>query len=224
MKHDIAFLHTAPIHVPTFSALAEEFCPDLRVRHDVDEDLLADAREHGLDAALQERIVAAMHTAADSGAALVVCTCSTIGGAAENAGQGQGYQSQRIDRAMADEAVRLGDKILVVAALASTLQPTAALLKDSADRAGRQTVFELVQVPQAWQYFEQGDTAAFLDAIAGVIAEHSAGFDAVVLAQASMAGAASRCPTVSVPILSSPRIGVAAAAGLAQNLLDKAAS
>src|SRR6476661_1546288 len=105
MRHDIAFLHTSPVHVPTFEKLMQEVAPDLRVSHIVREDLLADAQRDGIgDSSLIARIRKAMTDAGASGAAVVVCTCSTIGGVAESMNTEGAFIAARIDRAMADKA------------------------------------------------------------------------------------------------------------------------
>ena len=80
MSHDIAFLHTAEVHVETFGKLVADIAPEIAVRHEVRSELLAYARENGVDARLSLDIQQALKEAASSGARIVVCTCSTIGG------------------------------------------------------------------------------------------------------------------------------------------------
>ncbi len=209
MTHDIAFLHTAKVHVEAFGKLVRELEPNLLVRHVVDESLLEDARKHGITPELEKRIHQAMHDANSTGAMVVVCTCSTIGGVAESSGQG--FISMRIDRAMADEAVSTGKRILVVAALESTLASTKELLEDSAKNLAKTPVVQILHIKDAWKYFETGDHAAYLQTIAQSLLEHWKDFDVIVLAQASMAKAAELCQEIKIPILSSPRLGVKAA-------------
>ncbi len=212
MRHDIAFLHTAPEHVVTFGALMSALAPELAVRHEVDESLLAQARAAGgIGPDLEARIGRAMLGAASSGARVVVCTCSTIGGVAERAGQGNDLTTQRIDRAMADAAVAMGPKILIVAALSSTVGPTRALIRSSASRLARSVVTEEVVIADAWPYFEQSLPGAYYQHIAAAIKANAKQADVIVLAQASMAGAVALCPDVQAPILASPRLGTEAA-------------
>jgi hypothetical protein len=209
MQHDLAFLHTAEAHVETFTRITEEVSPGLRVRHVVAEGLLEQARKDGLTENLRQHVRAAVAEAASSGACVVVCTCSTIGGLAEaTAGD---FRAMRIDRAMADFAVRQGRRILVAAALESTLEPTLDLLRDSARACGAEVQMTALLAENAWAYFEQGDRQSYTDAIATAILANRDGFDAVVLAQASMAPAAERCGDIGIPVLSSPRMGVEAA-------------
>jgi hypothetical protein len=212
MLADIAFLHTSPVHVATFDALMEEQAPQMAVHHVVDETLLQDARNKGLDdVGLADRVHQAMHRGAESGARMVVCTCSTIGAIAEAMPVRDAFMVARIDRAMADEAVRLGPEVLVLAALESTLEPTQALIRDSAFRLKRDVHVITHAIPGAWQLFERGDVDGYAACIAAAARRALPGPSVIVLAQASMARAELLLRDAGVPVLSSPRLGVAAA-------------
>ncbi|MEN9629197.1 MAG: hypothetical protein RJA10_2424 [Pseudomonadota bacterium] len=211
-RDDIAFLHTAHVHVATFDALLQAQAPGLKAHHVVDEALLADAQRLGTaDPTLQARVHAAMQAAAAGGARQVVCTCSTLGALAEGMATSGAFEAARIDRALADRAVQQGPRVLVVVALASTLAPTQALLADSAARLQRAITLVPLHVDGAWAHFERGDRDAYLAAIAGAVRAHAAGADVVVLAQASMAAATEMLKDLPIDVLSSPSLGVAAA-------------
>lgn len=80
--HQIAFLHTAAAHVPTFESLVAERAPALAQRHDVDASLLAQAREPTpVSTGLQKRIHAAMREAASTDA-IVLAQASMAGATA----------------------------------------------------------------------------------------------------------------------------------------------
>jgi hypothetical protein len=207
MNTSIAFLHTAPANVTTFERLLQKHAPDLQVVHILDESLLNDARAQGPNAALADRVHQRMDEAAAGAASVVVCTCSSIGGMAED-NPSAAYRSMRIDRAMADQAVAAGDRILVVAALESTVAPTLALIQSSAQRVGRSPHIDVLVVDGSWDHFVAGNQEAYERAIAHAIQQKSIGADVIVLAQATMAGAAERCEGIGVPILSSPEIGI----------------
>jgi hypothetical protein len=212
MPAAVAFLHTSPVHVATFDALMEELAPQMAVHHVVDETLLRDARSKGLgDAGLADRVYQAMHRGAESGARMVVCTCSTIGAVAEAMPVRGAFMAARVDRAMADEAVRLGPDVLVLAALESTLGPTQALILDSASRLKRDVRVSTQAIPGAWELFERGDMDGYAACIAVAAKQALPGPSVIVLAQASMAGAVPLLHDAGVPVLSSPRLGVAAA-------------
>jgi aspartate/glutamate racemase len=209
-QDELVFLHTMALHVPTFTRLAQEIAPGIAVRHVVNQSLLDNAREFGLTGDVRESVQEAMRQAAGGGARVVVCTCSTVGGLAETM-QAAGFLAMRIDRAMADAAVRGGRRIAVLATLASTLEPTRELLVASAQAAGVEPEYQDVLVKGAWGHFESGDRAAFLDSIVRAIREARASADVIVLAQASMADAADLAGDVGIPVLSSPVLGARAA-------------
>jgi hypothetical protein len=209
MQHDIAFLHTSPVHVPTFDHLVQGLAPDLRIRHVVAEDLLADAQLRGAeDPALVERVQQAMRDAASTGATVVVCTCSTIGGAAERTRTNDDFIASRIDRAMADRAVSLGPRVLVVAALESTLSPTAELLRESASALHVEVDIRTFLVPHAWERFLRREMKEYIETIAGAVRAVASGADVVVLAQASMAPAVEFLSVLDCEVLASPVLGV----------------
>lgn len=227
MTH-LAFLHTSPVHVDTFERLVKQADAGLEVHHHVREDLLQQARDLGAEHPDVVRLVhEAIVDAAQAGARLVVCTCSTIGGVAETAPTPKGVETARIDRAMADRAVSDGGRVLVVTALRSTVAPTTALLQESANRMGSEVELEVLCVEAAWQLFEEGDGAGYLNSIAGAITSRMRGAAAkprvVVLAQASMAPVSNMLSGVGVDVLASPSLGVEAAITRLEMLEDSSA-
>ncbi|MFG3367531.1 aspartate/glutamate racemase family protein [Streptomyces sp. NPDC090032] len=205
----LALLHTSPVHVPVFDALRDIDHPGLALRHLVDESLLERARTAGPDAVADD-VRALLASAVADGAGAVLCTCSTIGGVAEAQSAAVGVPVLRVDRPMAAAAVEAGRAVAVVAALESTLAPTVALVEEEAARAGRAVDVTTVLVAGAWERFEAGDRDGYRDLVAAAV-DGLTGVDVVVLAQASMAPAADRTAT-TVPVLSSPRPGLRAAA------------
>jgi Asp/Glu/hydantoin racemase len=207
----IGFLHTAEVHVATFRGLFAELAPSgWDDRHLVDEELLAGARRTGsapgLDARLEELAAA--------GADLIVCTCSTIGADAETAPLS--VPVMRLDRPMAEAAVAAGDRIAVVATVESTVEPTLALLRTTAEQTGRQVTLVAVPCLAAWRHFEAGEIASYNEEIAALVRTIAADVDVIVLAQAGMAGAAALLP--GLPVLTSPRAAVEAAVQTAGDL------
>lgn len=212
----IGFLHTSPVHVATFRALVDVLTTaghePVEVIDVVDESLLARARSVG------PRDLEVLGATADRLAQLVdaqvvVCTCSTIGGIAEEIGAIADLRVVRVDRPMAEQAVELAargsGRIAVVAAVESTLAPTRALLDEVVLSTGTRVDVDLVLVEGAWERFEAGDQDGYLRSIADLLPEVAAGTDVVVLAQASMADAAALVD-LPVPVLSSPRTAVEA--------------
>ena len=209
----LTFLHTSPVHVPTFGALLTELAPEIPVRHIVEEALLDRARAEDV-AAVSGRL-RELISELEGQAAVLVCTCSTIGNAAE-ALSGDHLPVIRIDRKVAEAAVRAGQTgaVLVLAALDATLEPTRALIQNAAQELNRPASIQTRLCKGAWTLFESGDLSGYITHITAELDNLPEPLPAVVvLAQASMAPAATQT-RLSVPVLSSPRLGTQAAVGL----------
>ncbi|MFD7319667.1 arylsulfatase [Streptomyces sp. NPDC059875] len=219
----LALLHTSAVHVPVFDGLRDRHHPGLALRHLVDEELLERARAEGPEA-VAGAVRDALAEAVADGARAVLCTCSTIGGVAERSAAELGVPVLRVDRPMAAEAVRVErsgmgvppaegrGRIVVVATSASTLGPTVDLLREESGE--RTTTVTTLLVDGAWERFLAGDHDGYLDAVARALdSVDPVGGGVIVLAQASMADAAERT-TTPLPVLSSPRLGLAAAASV----------
>lgn len=206
----LTLLHTSPIHVATFEALAAEAGKPVRLTHVVREDLLAPAIAEGaLPEAVQSEAVALMRDLAASGP--VLCTCSTLGPAADAAREGAGFPVFRIDRPMAQAAVAAGRRIAVLATLPCTLPPSTALVVEAGQGSG--VVASPMLVEGAWEETAAGDGPRAADLIRAAALEAAGTHDVLVLAQASMA-AALEGTDLTVPVFTSPRSGFGAAVAL----------
>ncbi len=196
----MVLFHTTSANEAAFQALLAELAPGVPVRHVVRPEFLDEAvAAGGLSPALAARTVQAMREAAQ-GATVALCTCSTVGECADEAGL------LRIDRPMAQAAVAAGPRILLAACVASTLGPTERLV---AAEGGRQ--MDMLLLASAWPHWQRGDRQAYWEAIAAALAPQLPLYDSIVLAQASMAGALPLLPPSPTPVLASPRSGLAAA-------------
>jgi hypothetical protein len=208
----LTFLHTAESNIAAVGKLMAELAPDIPIRHHLAAELLAEAVKAGtvtdaVAAGVRERLADAA-----AGAAVVVCTCSTIGAVAEAADGTLPAPIQRIDRAMAEAAVARGRRVLVAACVASTVGPTSDLIAKAAREAGRPVDLRVVLIAEAWPKFQSGDVKGYEAAIVERLTQEKGDAEVVVLAQASMAGAAPEAERrLGLPVLTSPRLGVAAA-------------
>ncbi|WP_171107856.1 MULTISPECIES: aspartate/glutamate racemase family protein [Streptomyces] len=205
----LALLHTSPLHVPVFDALRDQDHPGLELRHLVHEDLLTRAGQDGPESVADD-VRAVLDRAVADGARAVLCTCSSIGGVAEAAAAEAGVPVLRVDRPMAAAAVAAGPRIVVLATVASTLAPTVQLVEEEARRADRPASVRTLLVEDAWSHFTAGDTHEYARRVAAA-ADTITDADAIVLAQASMTPA-QQLTSTTVPVLSSPRPGLAAGA------------
>ena len=199
----LTFLHTAEAHCATFDRLRDQIAPNQPLHHLVRTDLLSRAQT-GIDPALNDEITALIK--AIPGAK--ICTCTTLGPVAEKAG------AIRIDQPMMQAAAAVPGDILLAYCLESTRAPSLALLQTELDRADRTATVHPLSLSPLWPLFETGQTGAFASGIAAGIRDAAAnlpGLGSIVLAQASMAGAADLLTDFTLPVLSSPELALRAA-------------
>jgi hypothetical protein len=177
----------------------------------VDESFLREACDAGeVTQALRQRVEETL-LAASKQAAVVVCTCSSIGSVAEALDGRTEARMMRIDRPMAEEAVERGLCIIVAATLSSTLIPTRELIYSAARRVQKEVEVIDLLCDSAWRQFQMGNQRAYVREVDEQLQRMSTQGDVIVLAQASMARATESCPNLVLPVLTSPRSGLQAA-------------
>jgi hypothetical protein len=110
-----------------------------------------------------------------------------------------------------DLATRSGGRIVVLATVVSTLEPTRRLVEREAELAGHRVTVDARVVAGAAAARSAGNVARHDDLVRTAVAEAVEQADVVVLAQASMADAVPQSPAADVPVLSSPVSGLRAA-------------
>ena len=198
----LTLLHTSQSHCATFDALRDRLAPGSKLRHIVRSDWLERA-QGGIDARLASRI----RNEVKSAAGTVICTCTTLGPIAAEAG------AIRVDWPMMQQAARSGGDILLVYCLDSSWQPSLELLDAALAETGTPANVHPLRLTQYWPLFEAGELHAFGTVIASEIRQivpQLPDLGAVVLAQVSMAGAAPLLADLGVPVLSSPELALKA--------------
>jgi hypothetical protein len=207
----IACLHTAESNIPVFDAALRELdLIGIDLHHVVRADLLAEAERAGrLTQAITDltgEILCNLAVDADA----VLLTCSTLGPVIETVAA---VTVLRVDAALAHEAVKDGGTVVVLCAVATTMESTRSLFEKAARMSEAKIAVQLV--PGAWDTFKAGDTARYLTMIAQAADDAMrAGASRVALAQASMFGAAKLCTSGILP-LNSPLAGLKAAVRVA---------
>ncbi|MFJ7631003.1 aspartate/glutamate racemase family protein [Streptomyces sp. NPDC097595] len=212
----VCVLHTVASLPAVFAPLLAEVAPGVDPYHVVDESLLADTIAHGRLPRTTARLAAYVTHAEAVGADAVLVTCSSLGPAAEEVRALTALPVLRVDEPMADAAVRTGSRVGVLATLDSTLAPTAELVTRKAAAAGIPVTLDTTVCPGAYAARAAGDQGRHDALIAEEARRLAADHDVLVLAQASMAAALTTLPddVIGVPVLTSPRSGVARLASL----------
>lgn len=199
----ITCLHTSEVHVATFQALFGDIAPDANVSHVVRADLLARAQTEGVAGIRDETLDVLREMAADT----VLCTCSTLGTIVDEFGA---PNILRIDRPMMEAACKIGPNVLMAICLESTRDASLGLLKTCAADLGLPLNATVHICDGAWPYFVGGDSAGFASTVAASVRQLASGHDVVILAQASMHGAAAHLHDLGMPVLTSPAMAAKA--------------
>ncbi len=200
--------HPTPLMVAKLDQLIRELAPALRHENLIYPEMLDEVRVDGITDAIREKLRSIITAVPQDTAAVILCSCSTLGGCAEEMSGLTTNTIIRIDRPMAEAAVSMGRRIGLAAALDTTLLPTRALLEETAKRAGRAIQIREISCNAAWEHWMRGDERAYIAEIVSVLRANAEGLDVIVLAQGSMAGAEAFADDVGVPILSSPRVAI----------------
>ena len=211
MVKELALIHTVTGLVPVFEALVKEHLPGWKPFNIVDESLLRHTiRDGELSSARWRRVAGHIFSAIDAGAGAILVTCSSIGPAVDAARPFCPVPLLRVDEGMADKATDTANRIGVIATLSTTLNPTRDLIRDFANRKGRNPEIVARVCEGAFDRLMAGDRDGHDILVLSGIQQLAGETDVIVLAQASMANALKREGAVipKVPVLSSPELGV----------------
>ena len=205
----LALIHTGPVVIKPLNDIARALMPDVRFVNFLDDSIVAEiSREKGIVAPVRRRLEHLGHCAAEVKADAVVITCSSISELAGAVAEASGLPVFKIDEAMAEEAVRRGTRIGVLATLATTLDPTCRLIESKAREAGKTIAIRRELAGDAFEQLSRGNADEHDRLLQAALQRLAATEDVIVLAQASMArlveGAANEW---AVPILASPTLG-----------------
>lgn len=210
MAKTLAIIHTTPVTVASLKELATRYLPDYKVINFVDDSILPQLLESGGKIEeVEGRLVQYAVYAEQAGADVILNACSSVGEVVAKMKERVKVPVVRIDEAMAEEAIRRGTRIAVVATISTTLHPTRKLLETKAAELGKQIYLHPVLVEEAYRRLQAGDADGHDQVLAEKLSKLSKEMDAVVLAQASMARAAAKLPSAEQEkCLTSPELGM----------------
>lgn len=205
----VAVIHTTPATIDSLTSLIKQEMEDVEVVNILDDSILIDMIHKNHVELVEERWLKYAEIAASLGVSAVLSACSTVGEFAERANEILGIPVYRIDEAMAEKAVAMGQRISIFATLASTLEPTAALIQRKAVKAGKTCTVNPVLVPEAYDELMKGHRDIHNKKIQEAILKHADASEVLVLAQASMAPAVDGLAGIDPDkVLTSPKLGI----------------
>lgn len=210
-RKTITFVHTSHTLTPVFEQLCAAKKLDANLVHIEDSSLISDVIADGqLTDATAERVFRHLQEAEESIADYIMVTCSSLGPAVDRAQPQLHKPVLRVDQPLAEQAVKMGKNIGVVATLSTTLNPTADLIKLQAEKVGKEVNILSRLCDGAFDCYANGDMEKHDAAVRQAILELAKNVDVIVLAQASMSRVVSELPEgeITVPVLSSPSLAV----------------
>lgn len=210
-RKTLALVHTSSTLAPVFDRLFKEKHLDVDLVHIEDASLIRDVIADGeVTADTLQRVLGHLIAAEDTIADYIMVTCSSIGPAVDAAQSRLHKPLLRVDQPLAEEAIKLGTNIGVVATLFTTLTPTADLIRRQAVKVGKEITIVTELCSGAFDAFLEGDLKKHDASVIEAIERLAPSVDVIVLAQASMARVVSELDpeSIKIPILSSPTLAV----------------
>lgn len=202
----LTIIHTTVATVLSMPPMIQKMYPNqFEIVNVLDDSMLNEIKAKGnLTKEVTERFVQYAVIAKNNGSDAILLACSSIGRAGDITRNILDIPLFKIDEPMAEEAVKSAEKILILGTVKSTLRPTTELI-ESKKKAGQ--IIESIWIPDVFELYTE-NKAEHDRRIAEVIEQHQAEYDVVVLAQASMSGAAEQVTEKKAQILTSLPMGL----------------
>lgn len=206
----IVMIHTSPVSLDDLKAMCAELLKDVEVINIIDDSLLEEVkRNNGITASIISRMYSYVQSAASMKPDLIFNQCSSVGEAFDIAKRCTDIPTLKIDEAMAEEAVRIGRRIAVIATVSSTMKPSCQLVRTKAEVMRKDVDVREYLVEGALDILmkeknKEKHNQLVLDTIRQAEKEN----DVIVLAQGSMTAILPYITKSRVPILSSPRMAI----------------
>jgi len=201
----LAIIYTNFGIVDMLKLLADEMLPGVEVVNIVDDSLLNDARASGVEGGVGARMQRYFDAAEATGASVILNSCSSVGATVDAARGRLGVPVLKIDEPLADEAIRHGKRVAVLATVESTLKPTCELIEAKARESGADIEIGTFLCEGGLELFLAGRVVEHNQRVAETARAAAEDHDVIVFAQGSMSAAVRAAQEiVSVPVLSSP--------------------
>lgn len=205
----IAMLHTSSATLAMMQQLIADIMPEVEVMHLVEESMIKQVmKAGGVTPNIAARIADYVHIAEKADCDIFITACSSIGTAVEQCQFLTPLQLARIDSAMVKEAIEKGERIAVLATVATTLKPTLDYVQRKIQKSGKPRAVTPILMEEAFHALLAGEMDTHDRIVADGLKTAFSQADVVMLAQASMARVLQQLPTPPVPVLTSPESGI----------------
>lgn len=206
----IVLLQTSMVSFEVFNRLFNEIIPEVQISNLVDEDLLNTLNlNKGITPSIIQRLSQYCVAAEAAGADLIFSQCSSTREGIECARKMTRIPLVMVDDGMAEKAVSIGRRIGVVATAAATLEPTASVLAQVAKGEGKSIEVKTYLADGALDVLMKEKNREKHDSLVlNLLKDAERENDVIVLAQGSMITLEPYLSQFSIPVLTSPRLGV----------------
>lgn len=210
MKKKVAVIHTFLYSVEDLKKLFREKIPEVEMINIIDDSLLQEMLNNdGMTKAVARRVTQYALIAESMGVDAILNQCSSVGEAVDIVKNLINIPYVKIDEPMAREAVRLGNKIAVIATAVSTIGPTSRLVENVAKETNRDVVVNKYFAAGAYEaLLQENDREKHNQIVTGTIEKASKENDIIVLAQGSMYHLLPLLKHIKKPVLTSLESGV----------------
>jgi len=210
MKKKVAVIHTFLYSVEDLKKLFREKIPEVEMINIIDDSLLQEMLNNdGMTKAVARRVTQYALIAESMGVDAILNQCSSVGEAVDIIKNLINIPYVKIDEPMAREAVRLGNKIAVIATAVSTIGPTSRLVENVAKEMNRDVVVNKYFAAGAYEaLLQENDREKHNQIVTGTIEKASKENDIIVLAQGSMYHLLPLLKHIKKPVLTSLESGV----------------
>lgn len=210
MAKKAAFFHTVLATPAPMKAAFHERFPDAELITMVDDSVLPEVLANGNlpTPAIVKRLADYASIAAQQGAGVFVCMCTTLGIAVREAQKAVSIPMLTIDGPMLRQAVETGNKIGMLITFPPTERTSKAAALAFAADARRDVTVDVIVVDGARDALNAGDKATHDRLIAEKAQEAASVYDVLVFAQVTMLDAAAQCGGIGIPVLTSVKSGI----------------
>ena len=211
MKKRVGVVHTFLYSVEDIKAQFKKYLPEVEMINIIDDSLLQEALANkGVTPNIIGRMYNYYKNLQDLGCVCALNQCSSVGEASDVVGKMINMPIVKIDAPMAEEAVKSGSKIAVIATAISTVEPSSRLVESKAAAAGKSVKVDRCFVEGAYEFLlKTGDKQKHNEMVIAKIKEAAESHDVVVLAQGSMYHLIPLVKDVKALVLTSLETGVA---------------
>jgi Asp/Glu/hydantoin racemase len=206
----IAAIYTAEALLGPMKSLFKEIVPSYKLVNIVEDSLIAEVIKSGkVTPEIRRRMFLYFQAAVDSGADLILNTCSSVGDIANTAEDFFSIPVLRIDKPMIEKAVAFSDSIAVIATLNTTMGPTLRLVESIALKNDKKVNIVKGLADGAFDALVGGNPDKHDEIILKTVEKAAKEAEVILLAQGSMARMEKiLAEKTGKTVLSSPRLAV----------------